>query len=48
MSRSGNGHDNAPIASWRGTLKTELVLPRRFQIYQQAIGNDPAKSVWTD
>lgn len=30
MSRCGNCHDNAPIESFWGTLKTELVHPRRF------------------
>lgn len=30
MSRRGNRYDNAPIESFWGTLKTELVHPRRF------------------
>lgn len=37
MSRRGNGYDNAPIERFWGTLKTELVHPRRFQTRQQAI-----------
>jgi len=37
MSRRGNCYDNAPIESFWGTLKTELVHPRRFQTRQQAI-----------
>jgi len=37
MSRRGNGYDNAPIESFWGTLKTELVHPRRFETRQQAI-----------
>ena len=37
MSRRGNCYDNAPIESFWGTLKTELVHSRRFQTRQQAI-----------
>ena len=37
MSRRGNCYDNAPIESFWGTLKTELVHPRRFETRQQAI-----------
>jgi putative transposase len=31
MSRKGNCYDNAPVESFRGTLKTELVHHRRYQ-----------------
>ena len=37
MSRRGNCYDSAPIERFWGTLKTELVHPRRFQTRQQAI-----------
>lgn len=37
MSRRGNCYDNAPIESFWGTLKTELVHSRRFQTRQQAM-----------
>ena len=38
MSRRGNCYDNAPIESFWGTLKTELVHQNRFETRQQAIG----------
>jgi putative transposase len=37
MSRKGNCHDNAPIESFCGTLKVELVYHRRFETRSQAI-----------
>ena len=37
MSRHGNCYVNAPIESFWGTLKTELVHQRRFETRQQAI-----------
>lgn len=37
MSRRGNCYDNAPIESFWGTLKTELIHSRRFETRQQAI-----------
>lgn len=37
MSRRGNCYDNAPIESFWGTLKTELVHQCRFETRQQAI-----------
>ena len=37
MSRRGNCYDNAPIESFWGTLKTELVHQNRFETRQQAI-----------
>jgi putative transposase len=37
MSRKGNCYDNAPIESFWGTLKTELVYQRRFETRLQAI-----------
>ena len=36
MSRRGNCFDNAPIESFRGTLKSELAYHRRFATRQQA------------
>jgi transposase InsO family protein len=36
MSRKGNCYDNAPIESFRGTLKTELVHHRRYQTRAEA------------
>ncbi|BFG80585.1 hypothetical protein PTKU46_86190 [Paraburkholderia terrae] len=36
MSRRGNCFDNAPIESFWGTLKSELVYHRRFATRQQA------------
>jgi putative transposase len=36
MSRRGNCFDNAPIESFWGTLKSELVYQRRFVTRQQA------------
>lgn len=36
MSRKGNCYDNAPIESFWGTLKTELVYSRRFATREQA------------
>ena len=37
MSRKGDCYDNAPIESFWGILKTELVHHRRFKTRQQAI-----------
>jgi putative transposase len=37
MSGKGNCFDNAPIESFWGTLKTELVFHRRYETRQQAI-----------
>ncbi len=37
LSRRGNCDDNAPIESFWGTLKTELIHSRRFETRQQAI-----------
>lgn len=37
MSRTGNCYDNAPMESFWGTLKTELVHHRRFATRQEAI-----------
>ena len=37
MSRRGNCYDNAPMESFWGTLKTELVHQNRFETRQQAI-----------
>lgn len=37
MSRRGNCYDNAPIESFWGTLKTELVFHRRYETRQEAI-----------
>jgi putative transposase len=37
MSATGNCYDNAPMESFRATLKTELVFHRRFATRQQAI-----------
>lgn len=36
MSRRGNCYDNAPIESFWGTMKNELVYPRRFATRGQA------------
>jgi putative transposase len=36
MSRKGNCYDNAPIESFCGTLKTELVHHRRYQTRSEA------------
>jgi putative transposase len=36
MSRRGNFYDNAPIESFRGTLKNELMHHRRFAAREQA------------
>ena len=38
MSRKGNCYDNAPIESFWGTLKTELVHHRRYQTRAEAVG----------
>lgn len=38
MSRKGNCYDNAPVESFRGTLKTELVYHRRYQSRAEAEG----------
>jgi putative transposase len=37
MSRRGNCYDNAPMESFWGTLKQELVYHRRYRIRQEAI-----------
>jgi len=37
MSRKGNCYDNAPMESFWGTLKTELVFHRRYATRQEAI-----------
>ena len=37
MSRKGNCFDNAPIESFWGTLKQELVHHHRYQTWQEAI-----------
>jgi transposase InsO family protein len=37
MSRTGNCYDNAPMESFWGTLKTELVHHRRFATRQEAM-----------
>jgi putative transposase len=37
MSRKGNCYDNAPMESFWGTLKTELVHHRKYATRQQAI-----------
>jgi transposase InsO family protein len=36
MSRKGNCYDNAPMESFWGTLKTELVHHRRYDTREQA------------
>ncbi len=36
MSRRGNCYDNAPVESFWGTLKTELVHHRRYQTRAEA------------
>jgi putative transposase len=36
MSRRGNCFDNAPIESFWGSLKNELVYHRKFATHQQA------------
>ena len=37
MSRKGGCYDNAPMESFWGILKTELIHHRRFKTWQQAI-----------
>ena len=37
MSRKGNCYDNAPIESFWGTLKNELVYHRDYQTRKEAI-----------
>jgi putative transposase len=37
MSRKGNCYDNAPMESFCGTLKQELVYHRRYTSRQEAI-----------
>ena len=37
MSRRGNCYDNAPIESFRGVLKNELIRHRRYSSRQEAI-----------
>ena len=37
MSRKGNCYDNAPMESFWGTLKSELVHHRRYKTRQEAI-----------
>jgi len=39
MSRKGDCYDNAPMESFWGTLKNELVHHRRYVTRQQAIGD---------
>ncbi len=39
MSRKGNCYDNAPMESFWGTLKQELVHHRRYRIRQEAISD---------
>ena len=36
MSRKGNCYDNAPIESFWGTMKTELVYHRRYETREEA------------
>ena len=36
MSRKGNCYDNAPVESFFGTLKTELVHQRRYRTREEA------------
>jgi transposase InsO family protein len=36
MSRTGNCYDNAPVESFWGTLKTELVHHRRYRSRSEA------------
>ena len=36
MSRKGNGYDDAPMESFWGSLKNELIHSRRFQPRAQA------------
>ena len=36
MSRKGNCYDNAPVESFFGTLKTELVHHRRYETRAEA------------
>jgi transposase InsO family protein len=38
MSGKGNCYDNAPMESFWGILKTELVFHQRYQTRQEAIG----------
>jgi putative transposase len=37
MNRKGDCYDNAPIESFWGILKTELVHHQKFKMQQQAI-----------
>jgi transposase InsO family protein len=37
MSRKGNCYDNAPMESFWGTLKQELVHHRRYRTRQEAV-----------
>ena len=37
MSRKGNCYDNAPMESFWGTLKSELVYHRRYATREEAI-----------
>jgi transposase InsO family protein len=37
MSRRGNCYDNAPVESFWGTLKTELVHHRRYETHAEAV-----------
>jgi putative transposase len=37
MSRKGNCYDNAPMESFWGTLKNELVFHRRYATREEAI-----------
>ncbi len=36
MSRKGNCYDNAPMESFRGILKNELVHRRRYETHRKA------------
>ena len=38
MSRKGNCYDNAPMESFWGTLKQELIHHRRYRTRREAIG----------
>lgn len=39
MSRRGNCYDNAPVESFRGTSKTQLVHHRRYETRAVAVGD---------
>ena len=44
MSRKGNCYDNAPMESFWGTLKNELVHHRRYKTREEASGRSPNTS----